>query len=86
MKKIIKLTENDIHNIIEESVKQILKENKTAIQLQNIIKQLTDITTSGYIPFASPAPSSTEQIVKDNILTAINCLNKALPANNELYQ
>lgn len=86
MKKIIKLTENDVHNIIEESVKQILKENKTAIQLQNIIQQLTDITTSGYIPFASPAPSSTEQIVKDNILTAINCLNKALQANNELYQ
>lgn len=84
-KKFIRLTENDLHRIVKESVKRVLKENNTSSELQNIIHQLVNLTTSGYIPFSSPSPSSTEQIVKDNIIEAIYCLRKAAAADDELY-
>ena len=36
MKQKIKLTENDLHRIIKESVKQVLKENETSHELHNL--------------------------------------------------
>jgi hypothetical protein len=84
-KKIIRLTEGDIHRMVNESVKAILKEGQTGMQLQNILNELQEIANSGYIPFASPSPSSTEMVVKKNVLMAIECLTKAVAADKQLY-
>ena len=84
-KKIIRLTEGDIHRMVNESVKAILKEGQTGMQLQNILNELQEIANSGYIPFTSPSPSSTEMVVKKNILMAIECLTKAVAADKQLY-
>ena len=85
MNKPVKITEKQLHNIVNESVSRILAEGQSARQLQHIIDALTELTISGWIPFSSPSPSSTEQIVKDNVLQAISCLKKAQAATIELY-
>ncbi len=54
-------------------------------ELQHVIDALEQLVHSGWIPFASPSPSSTETIVKDNVLQAIECLRKAQNAAIELY-
>lgn len=84
-KQPIQLTQDDLRNIVSESVKRVLKEESSTRQLQHIIDALTELTVSGWIPFASPSPSSTEQIVKDNVMQAIICLKKAQAASVELY-
>lgn len=83
--KQIRLTESDLHKIVKESVNRVLKEGRTRVELSQIINQLEELTQSGYIPFSSPSPSSTEMIVKKNILQAIDCLRKAAVADDELY-
>lgn len=52
-------------------------------RLQQCIDTLEEIKKSGYWPFASPAPCSTEQRIKDGINDAINGLYRA-KANHEL--
>ncbi len=63
----------------------MLKEGFGDSALQNVIDSLMQLVESGWIPFASPSPSSTEQVVKDNVLQAIECLKKAQSAAIELY-
>ena len=86
MKNRIRLTESCLNKIIKESVKKVLKENRGIGQELDYIKyQLEEIVNSGYIPFSSPSPSSTEMIVKKNILQAIECLKNAVAADAQLY-
>ena len=63
----------------------MLKEGFGDSALQNVIDSLMQLVESGWIPFASPSPSSTEQVVKDNVLQAIECLKKAQSAAMSLY-
>lgn len=85
MKKIIKLTESQINRIAKESIKAILKEERVADDLSSIIQQLKQLTQSGWIPFASPHPSSTELKLKTEVLRAIECLENAEILNKSLY-
>lgn len=85
MKKRIKLTESQINRIAKESIKTILKEGRVVEDLSSIIQQLKQLTQSGWIPFASPAPSSTELKLKTEVLRAIECLERAVILNKSLY-
>lgn len=81
MKKLIRLTESDLHNIIRESVKRTLKEGRMGSACENLEQAqqlLSDITNSTFIPFASPSPSSTELELKNTIIDAVNLIEKAL--------
>lgn len=80
-KKIIRLTESDLHNLVKESVQKILTETKngtTYEELERVHTILSDIMNSGFIPFASPSPSSTEQGIKDAIIEAARNIDKAM--------
>ena len=48
-----------------------------AEKLQACIDTLAEIKASGYWPFASPAPSSTEVKIKEGINDALRALRKA---------
>lgn len=85
MKKTIRLTESQINRIAKESIKAILKEERVADDLSSIIQQLKQLTQSGWIPFASPHPSSTELKLKTEVLKAIECLENAEILNKSLY-
>ena len=52
-------------------------------KLQQCIDTLEEIKESGYWPFASPAPCSTECRIKDGINDALDGLHRA-KANDEL--
>ena len=81
MKKIVKLTEQDLHKIIKESVNKMLKEGKLGSACQNLEQcheLLTDIMESSFIPFSSPAPSSSEQELKNTIIEADRMVQKAM--------
>lgn len=47
-------------------------------KLQSCIDTLKEIKDSGYWPFASPAPSSTEVKIKEGIYDAINGLERSI--------
>lgn len=85
MKKTIRLTESQINRIAKESIKAILKEERVADDLSSIIQQLKQLTQSGWIPFASPKPSSTELKLKTEVLRAIESLENAEILNKSLY-
>ena len=46
---------------------------------------LKEVTISGYIPFTSPAPSSTEKEIRDSIRAAIRNLDITLELMETLY-
>lgn len=54
-------------------------------RLQAAIDALELIEKSGYIPFASPSPSSTEAEIKHAILRAHSELSHALKVHNRCY-
>lgn len=85
-KQTIRMNEAQLKRVIAEAVKRVMNESKIGSKLQDIIDQLMELTTSGYIPFSTPSPSSTEQIVKDNVIEAIHCLKKAKMADMKLYR
>lgn len=87
MSKPIRLTQDDLRSIVAESVKKVMmnEDSSSARQLQHVIDALEQLSNSGWIPFASPSPSSTEQVVKDNVLIAIQALKKAQAAAMSLY-
>lgn len=85
MKKRIKLTESQINRMVKESMRAILKEESINDDLSSIIQQLKQLTQSGWIPFASPFPSSTELKLKTEVLRAIECLENAEILNKSLY-
>lgn len=79
-KKLIKLTENDLKEIVQESVNKILNEGQLGSayeNLENAYELLQDIINSSFIPFSSPAPSGTESELKDTIIEAARMIDKA---------
>ena len=81
--KTIRLTEAQLQKMINRSVNKILSEssNINVWDLLNSAKtDLSEIMYSGFIPFSSPSPSSTEQIIKDSIIAAHQNIVKALSA------
>ena len=78
--KPIKITQDDLRTIVSESVKKILKEGQMGSAVENLEranKLLHDIMNSGFIPFASPSPSSTEKALADAIVEAARLIDKA---------
>lgn len=81
MKRTIKLTENDLHKIVNRVVESTINEGKngtTYEELQNIRQTLSEIMDSGWIPFSSPSPSSTEVKIKNSIIEAARNIDAAL--------
>ena len=79
-KKTIRLTEDKLHKIIKESVARTLNEGiwgSATDNLEQARELLQDIMNSGFIPFASPSPSSTENEVKKAIIEAARLIDKA---------
>lgn len=54
-------------------------------KLQQCIATLEEITESGYWPFASPAPCSTEVKIKDGIRGALANLEDALYWHEQMF-
>lgn len=76
-----RITESSLRNIIRNSVKNVLKEGKIGTAYQNLERAeelLDDIMNSGFIPFSSPSPSSTEVELKKAIVSAHNEILRAL--------
>lgn len=79
-KKLIRLTENDLKEIVQESVNKILNEGQLGSayeNLENAYELLQDIINSSFIPFSSPAPSGTEAELKNAIIEAARMIDKA---------
>lgn len=84
----VKLTESNLRDMIKEAVEEALKEgvnNGLHEDLNEIIQRLEELTNSSYIPFSSPSPSSTEAVVKQNVIKAIELLKNADFAASQLY-
>ena len=78
-KKVIRLTESDLHRIVNESVKHVITENRNAsVDLEQAYNILNSIAKSGFIPFSSPSPSSSEQRIKNSIISAMKNIEMAL--------
>lgn len=78
-KQVIKINENQLRQIVTGSVKKVLKEGQenTYGTLIDIMNKLDMIIHSGFIPFSSPSPSSTEKKVADSIIQANELLKQA---------
>jgi hypothetical protein len=76
-----------LHNVLMESIDKVLikEESEGMGYLQEALKSLRELTHSGYIPFSSPSPSSTEMIIKKNVMQAIDLISRAIVADNQLY-
>ena len=57
----------------------------TEEKLKQCLDTLIEIKESGYWPFASPAPCSTEVKIKEGIYTAIRGLNQALIWHQNMF-
>lgn len=81
-KQRIKLTESDLHKIVKEAIaKQLREEEEMSSTLQDLNQAyeiLKGVRESGFIPFASPSPSSTEEKVKNSIMNALNDISYAI--------
>ena len=76
-----RLTESRLRNMIREAVKVTLNEGKLGTSYQNLENArelLGDIMNSGFIPFSSPSPSSTEVELKNAIIDAAREIDHAL--------
>lgn len=69
-----------------DSVKDVTVKKSIAGKLEDILNTLDGIINSGYIPFSSPSPSSTEKVVKQSIKNAKAELERALEFHNSLYK
>lgn len=54
-------------------------------KMQQALDLLQDLKQSGYWPFASPAPCSTECRIKDGINKAISGIEYALAWHDEMF-
>lgn len=57
----------------------------TREKLQMCADTLREISESGYLPFASPAPSSTEAQIKENICAAIARVESAIFWHDQMF-
>ena len=85
-KKVLKLSELDLHNIINESVKKTLNEGSdTFEELQEAYDILKNITESDYIPFVTTHPSEIESHIKMTILEAKMLIIRACYLHKKCY-
>lgn len=83
MKKQIQITEAQINNVVKSVLKEWCSEtqrqddNSTYNKLIDISIKLDMIINSGFIPFASPSPSSTELELANAVKKAQELINKA---------
>ena len=81
-KKIIKMTETDVNKIVD----LILNEgSETVERFEKAYGILKDACESGYIPFASPNPSGTENEIKKAIIEAMRLIDKACYLDRKCY-
>ena len=66
-------------------MREVEEDRSVGEKLSECISTLKAITQSGYIPFASPAPSSTEGALKREMNSAIERLESTLYLHNSLY-
>ena len=79
--KTVKVTNEDIREMVSESVRRLVSESEgegVVNTLTKMHKTLSEIMTGGFIPFASPNPSSTEREVATCIRSASDELLKAV--------
>ena len=86
-KMLIRLTESDLHRIVKESVNNILTEGNGRVidELEEAYSILKGITKSGFIPFTSSSPSSTENELKMAIVEAMRMIDKSKHLYTQLY-
>ena len=67
-------------------VKQALGDTRNVHQkMTSCLQELIDIRSSGYIPYTSPSPSSTELTIKSELNAAINYLEGAIHFHETTY-
>lgn len=61
--------------------------NKLSVEekLHTALEILKSIPGSGYCPYASPAPCSTEVKIKDNLNASIHYLERAIAWHEEMF-
>lgn len=59
--------------------------HKTEDLLRQASQTLEQIKHSGYIPFASPCPSSTEKLIKKHIEDAIMSIETAIIVHKSIF-
>ena len=79
------IDKDEVKHMIKEAYGRAVENNSVVAKLQQALDLVNEVTKSGYIPFTSPAPSSTEQDVKNAILNAQNYLMMALNKTKSLY-
>lgn len=86
-KNTVKLTvgNDEMDKMVKEAFERASASNNAVNQLQQAYELVTAVTKSGFIPFTSPAPSTTEQEVKNAILNAQNYLMMAINKARALY-
>ena len=67
--------------------KSLSDEDKKDIgtKMSECLETLEGITTSGYWPYRSPAPCSTEVIIRQNLNASIHYLERALAFHEEMF-
>ena len=76
-----RLAEDRLRGIVAGAVRNVLREGKLGTAYENLEQArdlLSDIMDSGFIPFSSPHPSSTEEKLKDAIIDAARLIDKSL--------
>lgn len=85
-KKVIRMTESDFHRIVKDTVSKVLNEGTGTVQeLEKAYGILKNVSESGYIPFASPNPSGTENEIKKTIIEAMRLIDKACYLDRKCY-
>lgn len=81
----INVTESELRSLVTETVARVLSEGRgIGDELRSAYDILSGIAESGYIPFSSQAPSSTEVEIRRNIEKAISCIGKAISLDASL--
>lgn len=57
-----------------------LYESKSSDDIRQAYELLNGVVNSGFIPFSSPSPSSTEVVIKRSVMRAMDELMKAMDA------
>ena len=88
MGRTIKINESALNRIISEATRKVVKESVSTDVCGNLEQAkslLKEITISGFIPFSSPSPSSTEEKLKGSITNAISEIEYSLYLYDKLY-
>ncbi|MBR6517654.1 MAG: hypothetical protein IKT40_12555 [Bacilli bacterium] len=83
-----RINDRMVQKALRESIDKVLvKENNQSHEqpLQDALRILRELTHSDYIPFNSPSPSSTEMVIKKNVMQAIDLISRAIIADRQLY-